>query len=186
VTERDARAVGRLIASDCLSVRLRRLGRVINRIYDAALAPYGVGAAQLNLLSAIAACGGARPGDLIRLLDLEKSTLSRDLKRLEQAGWVRSGAPSRDGRLVTLTPAGSRLLVDVRGAWEKAQATARTELGHGPFAQLQRALPSPLESAAVSSRSSGSWPSRGRGARSAASGQAAGSRARPGRSRGSS
>jgi len=152
VKESDALAVGRLIASDCLSVRVRRLARVITRIYDAALAPYGVGAAQLNLLAAIAAFRGARPADLMRLLDLEKSTLSRDLKRMEEAGWVRSGAASRKGRLVTLTPAGSRLLVGVRGAWEKAQASARAELGNGPFAQLQKALPSPLERAMVIAR----------------------------------
>lgn len=145
MTRPGAHGVGRLIASECLSVRVRRLSRVITRIYDAALAPHGVGTAQLNLLSAIAATGGARPVDLMRILDLEKSTLSRDLKRMEQAGWVRSGLASRNGRLVTLTPAGSRLLVDVRGAWEKAQAEARTELGHGPFAQLRRALPSPLD-----------------------------------------
>ena len=48
------------------------------------------------------------------------------------------------GRVVTLTPAGARLLVEVRGAWEKAQESARAELGHGPFAQLRKALPSPL------------------------------------------
>ena len=145
MTEWDAQAVGRLIASDCLSVRVRRLGRVIDRIYGAALAPHGVSAAQLNLLSAIAATGGARPSHLMRLFDLEKSTLSRDLKRMERLGWVRSGPPSREGRVLTLTPAGSRLLVEVRGAWEKAQASAKAELGHGAFAQLRKALPSPLD-----------------------------------------
>ena len=141
----DSKEVGRLIASECLSVRVRRLGRVITRIYDAALAPHGVSTAQLNLLAAIAAGGGARPGDLTRLLDLEKSTLSRDLKRMEQLGWVRSDAAlPRGGRFVNLTPAGSRLLIEVRDAWEKAQAAAEAELGRRPFAQLRNALPSPL------------------------------------------
>src|SRR3954471_24920921 len=100
----DAGQIGRLIASECLSVRVRRLGRVITRIYDAALAPHGVGIAQLNLLSAIAASGGARAVDLSRILDVEKSTLSRDLKRMEEMGWVRAG----ERRVLTLTPAGSR------------------------------------------------------------------------------
>lgn len=141
----DSKEVGRLIASECLSVRVRRLGRVITRIYDAALAKHGVSAAQLNLLAAIAAGDGARPGDLTRLLDLEKSTLSRDLKRMERLGWVRSGAaPARRGQLVTLTPAGARLLIDVRPAWQEAQAAAQAELGEKSFAQLRAALPSPL------------------------------------------
>ena len=77
---------------------------------------------------------------------MEKSTLSRDLKRMEQLGWIRSEAAlPRGGRIVTLTPAGSRLLTDVRPAWEKAQARARAELGEKPFAQLRAALPSPLK-----------------------------------------
>jgi DNA-binding MarR family transcriptional regulator len=146
VKKAGAREVGRLIASECLSVRVRRLGRVVTRIYDAALAPHGVSAAQLNLLSAIAVGEGARPKDLAQLLDLEKSTLSRDLKRMEQLGWLRSNeAGPGGGRFVTLTPAGSRLLTDLRPAWEKAQAAARAELGHEPFAQLLAALPSPLK-----------------------------------------
>jgi DNA-binding MarR family transcriptional regulator len=142
----DAGQIGRLIASECLSVRVRRLGRVITRIYDAALAPHGVSAAQLNLLSAIAATGGARAVDLARVLEVEKSTLSRDLKRMEHIGWVRGGPAGGDaGRLVTLTPAGSRRLLEVREAWEKAQAEAEEELGKTTFAQLRRALPSPLK-----------------------------------------
>ena len=142
----DAGQIGRLIASECLSVRVRRLGRVITRIYDAALAPHGVSAAQLNLLSAIAATGGARAVDLARVLEAEKSTLSRDLKRMEQIGWVRAGRAAGDaGRLVTLTTAGSRLLLEVREAWEKAQAAAEEELGKTTFAQLRNALPSPLK-----------------------------------------
>jgi DNA-binding MarR family transcriptional regulator len=148
VKKADPQEVGRLIASECLSVRVRRLGRVITRIYDAALAPHGVGTAQLNLLAAIAIGGGARPVDLTRLLEVEKSTLSRDLKRMEQLGWVRSRVgPAGAGRLVTLTDAGSRLLVGVRGAWQKAQEAAQAELGRRPFAQLREALPSPLAAA---------------------------------------
>jgi DNA-binding MarR family transcriptional regulator len=146
VKKADPKEVGRLIAAECLSVRVRRLGRVVTRIYDAALAPHGVNAAQLNLLAAIAAGDGARPVDLTRLLNLEKSTLSRDLKRMERLGWVRSKeAVPGGGRFVGLTPAGSRLLSDVRPAWEKAQAAAQAELGQKPFAQLREALPSPLK-----------------------------------------
>jgi len=146
VRKDDATRIGRLIASECLSVRVRRLGRVITRIYDAALAPSGVSAAQLNLLSAIAAAGGARAVDLARLLEVEKSTLSRDLKRMEQSGWVRGDVSAKGGRRMSLTPRGSRLLVDVHHAWEKAQAAAQDELGQETFTRLRSALPSPLKS----------------------------------------
>ena len=142
----DAAQVGRLMAAECLSVRVRRLGRVITRIYDAALTPHGVSIAQLNLLAAIAASGGVRAVHLGRLLEVEKSTLSRDLKRMERIGWIHSGSVSpRGGRLVVLTSAGSRLLLRVREAWEQAQAAAEDELGQTTFARLRSALPSPLK-----------------------------------------
>jgi len=125
-------------------VRVRRLGRRITRIYDGALASHGIGIAQLNLLAAIAVSGRVRPIDLTRLLDVEKSTLSRDLKRMEQLGWIRSDpAQARRGRSLTLTTAGSRLLIEAGPAWEKAQARALAELGQRPFVQLQKLLPGP-------------------------------------------
>ncbi len=143
-----ASEVGRLIASQCLAVRVRRLGRVISRIYDAALAEHGINIAQLNLLAAIAVGGRARPSDLTRLLDLEKSTLSRNLKRMESLGWVRSDPEvPRRGRPWWLTPAGSRILVKMRAVWEKAQAMARVELGQRSFAQPHKLLSSLAPSA---------------------------------------
>jgi DNA-binding MarR family transcriptional regulator len=129
------------MASECLAVRVRRLGRVITRVYDAALAPHGVTIAQLNLLTAIVAADGARPTDLVRILDLEKSTLSRDLQRMEHLGWIRfAPRQSGRGRSISLTPAGTRLLLQIRPAWEKAQETARSQLGRGAFAGLRKLL----------------------------------------------
>jgi len=138
----ESRSFACLMASECLAVRVRRLGRVITRLYDAALTPHGVTIAQLNLLTAIAAAGGARLTDLGRILDVEKSTLSRDLKRMQQLGWIRfAPTGSRRRRSISLTPAGARLLLEVRPAWEKAQETARSQLGRGAFAGLRKLLP---------------------------------------------
>jgi DNA-binding MarR family transcriptional regulator len=144
VKETGAREVGRLIASQCLAVRVRRLGRVISRIYDAALAEHGINIAQLNLLAAIAVGGRARPSDLTRLLDVEKSTLSRNLKRIEGLGWVHSDPTlPRRGRPLRLTPTGSQMLIKMRSIWEKAQAKAMAELGQRSFEQPHKLL-SPL------------------------------------------
>lgn len=143
MTEASAREVGRLIASQCLAVRVRRLGRVISRIYDAALAEHGINIAQLNLLAAIAVGGRARPSDLTRLLDVEKSTLSRNLKRIEGLGWVHSDPTlPRRGRALRLTPAGSQMLIKMRSIWEKAQAEAMAELGQRSFEQPHKLLSS--------------------------------------------
>jgi DNA-binding MarR family transcriptional regulator len=137
----EATDFARLMASECMAVRVRRLGRVITRVYDAALAPHGITIAQLNLLTAIVAAEGARLTDLGRILDVEKSTLSRDLQRMEVLGWIRFDLrQSGRGRSISLTSAGTRLLLQVRPAWEKAQETARSQLGRGAFAPLRKLL----------------------------------------------
>ena len=139
-----SRQVARRIATECLAVRVRRLGRVVTRIYDAALAPYGVTIAQLNLLAAIGAFEGQSRVRLGRILDVEKSTLSRDLKRMERLGWIRSGPlESGRGQSISVTAAGARLLTEARPAWEKAQRVAQSRLGQGAFAQLRQVLRPP-------------------------------------------
>ena len=135
-----------LIAEECIAVSLRLLTRAVTKIYNHALRPHGLTVGQMNILVAASLMGQARQQDICRVLFLEKSTLSRDLKRMEHIGWVRAGRAAGDARrLVTLTPAGSRLLLEVREAWEKAQAAAEEELGKTTFAQLRSALPSPLK-----------------------------------------
>jgi DNA-binding MarR family transcriptional regulator len=144
VKQDAAREVARLIATECLAVRVRRLGRVVTRIYDAALAPLGVTTAQLNLLAAIGVGAGTTQTGLGRLLDVEKSTLSRDLKKMEHLGWIRSAAaPTGRGRSISITPAGARLLTQARPAWERAQRAALEQLGHGAFGTLREVLPAP-------------------------------------------
>lgn len=152
MNEAAAREVGRLIAAQCVAVRVRRLARVITRIYDAALAEHGINIAQLNLLAAIAAAGRARPSDLTRVLDVEKSTMSRNLKGMEALGWVRSNPNlPRRGRRLSLTPAGSRMLIEMRPVWAKAQAMALVELGERSFERPHKLL-SPLALTAIGRR----------------------------------
>ena len=77
-----------VIARDCIAVRVRALNRAVTALYDEALRPHGLRVGQLNLLVAIARMGTARPGDLCRVLRMEKSTLSRDVEVMRRNGGV--------------------------------------------------------------------------------------------------
>jgi len=60
---------------------------------------------------------------------------------MEDLGWIRfDPRQSGRGRSISLTPAGTRLLLEVRPAWEKAQEAARSQLGRGAFAGLRKLL----------------------------------------------
>ncbi|TPV92767.1 MAG: winged helix-turn-helix transcriptional regulator [Myxococcales bacterium FL481] len=126
------------IAHECLVLRARWLSRVVSRIYDEALRPHGIKGAQLNLLVAIALTGGVSPGDLAARFQMEKSTLSRNVRRLVANGWVLA-TNQDDARSLTLvlTPAGARLIEQIVPAWEQAQARTRAELGDDALAGLE-------------------------------------------------
>ncbi|ABS28249.1 transcriptional regulator, MarR family [Anaeromyxobacter sp. Fw109-5] len=119
------------IASECLASRARLLDRRLAAIYERALRPLGLRRTQLTLLVAIARAGErASPTVVGQALLLEKSSVSRELGRLEALGWVRV-APSPDGRSqrLSLTAPGERILEEALPRWRKAQREARALLG---------------------------------------------------------
>ncbi len=119
------------VAQDCLAVRLRKLNRIVTNIYDQALRPLGLKVSQMNILVVTAKLGVARPGDIGRILEIEASTLSRNLERIRRRGWIEALEDESDARSqpFRLTPGGRRLLQDAYPAWLLAQDRAARELG---------------------------------------------------------
>jgi DNA-binding MarR family transcriptional regulator len=114
----------RIISTNCLAIRTRRLHRSVSRVYDAALRPHGLTAPQLALLVAIALTRGVQPKILSPILDLEKSTLSRNLALLVKHGWIQANRSGRS-QTVRLTATGASLLANAQPAWERAQRAAQ-------------------------------------------------------------
>ena len=129
----------RRIAGECLAGRARLISRAVSGIYEEALRPHGITTAQLAILVAVTVQAKPRPGDVADALCLEKSTLSRNLDRMIDHGWlaVVSGDDARSQRL-RATSNGARLLEKVAPAWQTAQRRARTLLGEKGAATLQR------------------------------------------------
>ena len=76
------------IARTCIAVRLRLLNRVVTNFYDDALRPLGLKVSQLNILIVTAKLGLARPAQVCEILQLDASTLSRNVKPLQAHGWL--------------------------------------------------------------------------------------------------
>jgi DNA-binding MarR family transcriptional regulator len=110
------------IASDCLASRVRRLERTVSRIYDGALRGTGVTAPQLALLVAVELAGPTTAAFVAKRLDLEKSTVSRNLARLAAAGLIET-----DGSL-RVTPRGSATIRECHPLWRHAQQQLRAAL----------------------------------------------------------
>lgn len=131
----NAEDAAKRIAGECLAMRTRRLSRVVTRLFDAALRPLGIGVAQLSLLVAVQRRGPMAPAQVGRALDIEKSTLSRNLARLQESGWIQE-RPEGRGKLLELTPAGRLLLAKAYPLWRQAQTRARRHLGEAAVSAL--------------------------------------------------
>src|SRR5215472_16454119 len=98
------------IARRCIAVRLRLLNRVVTNLYDEALRPLGLRVSQMNILVATAKLGLARPAQVCEILQLDASTLSRNVKPLQAHGWLEV-VPGEDARAqpFRLTARGRRM-----------------------------------------------------------------------------
>ena len=124
-----SRAVDEIV-ENCLAVRVRLIGRTITGVYDHALEPHGLTVAQANLIAALGKIGTCAPTKLGDLLQLDRSTVSRNLQLLFRNGWVREVSSDEKGvREVTLTRAGREKISSILADWRHAQESATKLLG---------------------------------------------------------
>jgi len=130
-----------VIARECLAVRLRILNRVVTKIYDDALRALAVKASQLNILVVTARLGLARPAEVCERLQMDTSTLSRNVERMMAKDWLEV-IEDDDGRAqpFRLTAKGRRLLERAMPAWEKAQEKVKKLIGADTMASIDAAV----------------------------------------------
>jgi DNA-binding MarR family transcriptional regulator len=117
-------------SAHCVAMRARRMSRIITRVYDEAMRPLGLTASQFTLLTAIAQQDGITAAEIGFDLDIEKSTLSRNLKRLVALRLVQMDPPAgRRGRGLHLTPAGEEALQTAFPIWRATQDRVASILG---------------------------------------------------------
>lgn len=121
----------------CASLNLRRAARVVTRHYDQALRAAGITATQLPLLAAINAGVSLSISALAKELDLERSTVSRELDVLERRSLIKSseGADKR-ATVLALTPRGHKTLAAAFAAWQEAHDAVTRAYGSDAFDAL--------------------------------------------------
>lgn len=125
----------------CTNLKLRQLTRRVSRHYDALVGATGLKTTQYSLLSHIVLLGPLKPSDLATRMQLDASTLTRNLQPLVQHGWVELG-PGADARsrLVHATEAGAAKRAEAQKAWKRAQLALNQRLGNERVAQLHALL----------------------------------------------
>lgn len=113
----------------CACATIRRASRAVTQLYDQWLRDHGLEGPQFALMAMLDRLGETNQATMGQRFDLDKTTLSRNLKLLKQKGWIESmpGGDARERR-VRLTAAGRRRLAAARPAWTKVQERLRSAL----------------------------------------------------------
>ncbi|MFI2366048.1 MarR family winged helix-turn-helix transcriptional regulator [Promicromonospora sp. NPDC019610] len=126
------------VVHECLALRVRLIGRAITSIYDTALEGHGLTIAQVNLLAALGKIGPCAPSRLGEALQIERSTVSRNLALLLKREWVEVVSADAKGlREVGLTGAGRAKVRSVLPEWRSAQEEAARLLGPAGAASVR-------------------------------------------------
>lgn len=125
----------------CTCAVLRRTARRLTQVYDDAMRSTGLKLTQYSVLSNLAQAEDPSITDLAERLMMDRTTLTRNLRPLEKAGWVRLGrGGDARSRAVTLTEAGRRTLEAARPVWRETEMAVRARLGPDGGSALRRLL----------------------------------------------
>lgn len=137
IVDKDrAHEVAQIVADQCLAGRVRRLNRVVTNLYDRALQPYGIKINQASIMVFLLVSGDSSPTEIGARLQMEKSTVSRTIDRMEKSGWV-TAEGSGAGQTVRVTDLGKKLMVDSHDKWKSAQEQALELLGEDGAVSLK-------------------------------------------------
>lgn len=127
--------------TNCTCVAVRRASQAITHFYDRVLEPSGLKVTQLSLLRAVGRLETANISSLSATLQLDRTTLGRNLAVLERDGLV-SITPGDDSRtrIVTLTEQGCAALEQAAPLWDAAQARLVEQLGSERLQALREML----------------------------------------------
>lgn len=132
---------GSLFDLPCACQNLRRVTRIVTRIYDQELKKAGLEITQFGLLSALATAGEINQKRLSDGFAMDSTTLTRTLERMRTQGWIRvTPGEDRRERLFSLTAAGKRQIAKGQPQWELAEAKLRDELGRRGWKEMKETV----------------------------------------------
>ena len=127
------------VGPECLGFRARLLSRIVTSVYDDSLSAVGLKVSQFSVLNAVASREDALPAELAKFLEMDESTLSRNVARMCARGWLRlePGEDDRRSHQITITDMGKALLRKSYPAWQQAQSQVAHKLGPEGVASLR-------------------------------------------------
>lgn len=107
------------VRDSCLCLHVQRAARSLARRFDVALRPAGLTSGQFSLLMSLNRPQPPTMGQVARLLAMDRTTLTANLKPLERQGFVevRAGESDKRQRVLALTQSGRAVLAAAVPIW---------------------------------------------------------------------
>lgn len=126
--------------STCLALQAKMLTRIVDGIYRKHLKEFQITSPQLNILFVMGKTQELPQAQIGKILVLERSTVTKDLKRLIEKGFLEktsSGHP-----VVSITEAGNAFLEQIIPAWTAAGEEVEALMGAQQAQQLRQLVQS--------------------------------------------
>lgn len=121
-------AIATLVRAQCVCLNMRKVARALTNEYDAALAPAGLRLTQFSLLAHLKAIGPTTVTDLGMAMDLDQTTVSRNVDHLHRLKLLSVQRTGRT-RVLTLNTAGQAALDCAYPLWASRQSTFVAQVG---------------------------------------------------------
>lgn len=131
-----------LVRDCCLCLHMQRAARNLARIFDDVLRPLDLTNGQFSLLMSLNRPEPPTMKDVASLLAMDRTTLTAALKPLERRDLVAIEPDPEDkrSRLLSLTPAGHRLLMQAFPLWQQTHEAIEKPFGAHEVDKLRAQL----------------------------------------------
>jgi DNA-binding MarR family transcriptional regulator len=126
----------------CLCAAIRKAGRILTRQYDKYLKPSGLKVTQFSMMANIARNPAITVSELAKLMFMDQTTVSRNLRVLEKCGYVHLEPEVTDHRFkrIWIANMGMSKMNEARPLWEKSQLHTEQVLGRPSIEGLLSSL----------------------------------------------
>jgi DNA-binding MarR family transcriptional regulator len=130
------------VRDNCLCLHTQRAARALARRFDEELAAVELSSGQFSLLISLNRPEPPNLGAVAKLLAMDRTTLTANLKPLQRRGLVKVAAAREDkrSRLLQLTPAGKRLLARAVPIWRRTHRELDRGFSRAELADLRADL----------------------------------------------
>ena len=125
----------------CACTTVKKLSRVLGRVYDAALAPSEINVTQFAVMRSIARHDGEPLARVADDLQMDRTSLYRAISPMERDGWIEpcAGVNARS-RSVRLTRKGTHVLRSAAAEWDELQHKLIESFGKAAWTELSAEL----------------------------------------------